>query len=103
MRESIEVKKKLYVVVLIAFGFILNTIYSNFSNRSKLDNHYLERLKEIKSRMIYGSPADTMKDLDTYQDQTELCMHLDGYNGIEIMKIRCKAFAEAINEKKNEK
>ena len=48
--------------------------------------------------MVHGSLADTLKELNDYQDQTELCMHLDGYNGLEIMELRTKAFQAAMQE-----
>ena len=92
---------KLYVLALVSFGFFLNIVYSNISNRSKLNQNYIERLTEIKGIMLYGSANDTMKELNDYQDQTELCMHLDGYNGIEIMNIRSKAFTAAFEDQKN--
>lgn len=90
----------------IKYSFVLLTILIMFSigyqwNQSrKLDEHYFDRLKLIKSRMVHGSSADTLKELNDYQDQTELCMHLDGYNGLEIMELRTKAFQAAMQESK---
>lgn len=68
----------------------------------KLDTFYFEQLKTVKSLMIFDSTVDSSRELNAYQDQIELCMHLDGYNGIEVMKLRTKAFQAALTEGKNE-
>lgn len=83
-----------YVLVAIA------TVYIGYrwDNAKKLDSFYLEQLTMVKSRMIFGSSVDSAKELNAYQDQIELCMHLDGYNGIEIMNLRTKAFQAALQE-----
>lgn len=93
-----EKRKLILISMLITFGFGLGIVYSKTNKKSKLDHHYFERLKMIKNGMLYGSPADNEKELGRYQDHTELCMHLDGYNGLEIMDMRCKAFIEAAKE-----
>ena len=91
--------KMSFLSLVLVVGFGLGIGYSQFSKKSKLDKYYFDRFKMIKDSMIYGSAADTMKELEDYQDQTELCMHLDGYNGIEVMDVRCKAFKAALEKK----
>lgn len=87
----------------LAYFFIsIVSVYIGFrwNQARKLDNFYLEQLKMVKYRMIFGSSVDSAQELNEYQDQIELCMHLDGYNGIEIMKLRTKAFQSALEEHK---
>ena len=86
-----------FVMLIVCFG--LGVGYSHFSKKSDLDKYYFDRFKRIKSSMIYGSSTDTEQELSDYHDQTELCMYLDGYNGVEIMDVRCKAFAAAFEGK----
>jgi hypothetical protein len=92
--------KKEHFKHLLGLLAILSMFYVSYQwNQSrKLDEHYFDRLKLIKSRMVHGSSADTLKELNDYQDQTELCMHLDGYNGLKIMELRIKAFQAAMQE-----
>lgn len=102
MAQFLGSRGRIYIAMLVAIGvgFSLGVGYAQISKKPKLDKYYFDRFKAIKSRMIYGSSVDTKKELEDYQDQTERCMHLDGYNGIEVMDMRCKAFAEAVKEGK---
>ena len=90
-------KKYIVFYVLIAvstagyFGY-------KWDQSRKLDAYYFDQLKVIKSRMIYGSSADTQQELGKYQDHIELCMHLDGYNGFQIMEFRINTFEKAAIE-----
>ncbi len=88
---------------IVVFCLVLG--YWGFSNvkKSELNDYYFDRFKTIKSGMIYGSTNDSQEELSRYHDETEICMHLDGYNGMEIMKIRNKAFSEVLSERKNSK
>lgn len=92
--------KKENIKYLLGLLTVLSIFYVGYHwNQSrKLDEYYFDRLKLVKSLMIHGSSADTLKELNDYQDQTELCMHLDGYNGLEIMELRTKAFQAAFQE-----
>lgn len=89
----------IYVIILISIGFGLGIGYSRISKKRKLDNYYFDRFKGVKSRMIHGSLVDTKKELEDYEDQTELYMHLDGYNGVEILDMRVRAAIAAAQEK----
>ncbi len=96
-RKSVKKKNKYLIgLIILSLVGVGVTLSCEDSKKSKLDKYYLERFKSIKSRMIYGSSADSEKDLNDYHDQTELCMHQDGYTGPEIMEIRIQAFREAL-------
>lgn len=88
------------VFLLTGLAFFSSNIYKRVVNQAKLDEYYLNSLKSVKSRLLYGSSVDTKKDLEDYQDRIELYMYLEGYNGIEIMDIRCKALVEATRERR---
>lgn len=90
---------KFYPALLILSGFCIGMLYSNINKRSQLDQFYFDQFKSIKSRLIYGSTVDSKKALEDFEDQTEFYMHLDGYNGVEILAIKCKALIEASQEK----
>ena len=66
------------------------------TEKKKLDIYYLDALQMVKSGMIYGSSVDSQDDLGRHQDHIEVCMHLDGYNGPQIMELRYKAFENAM-------
>ncbi len=94
-------KDVIYIIALISIGFCLGIGYLQLSKKAKLDSYYFDRFKDVKSRMINGSSIDTKKELDDYEDQTELYMHLDGYDGVEILDMRVKAGIDAAREKKD--
>lgn len=90
-------KRNIYTVVILLL-MLMASLFYNWSQSNKLDAYYLDRFKSIKSRMIYQSSVDTKKELNDYHDLTEFCMHLDGYNGLEIQNIKSRAFLEAAQE-----
>lgn len=94
-------KKLIYITVIAVIGFSLGIAYAKISKKSNLDKHYLDCLRTVKSRMMYGSSVDTNKELADYQDHIELCMHLDGYDGVEIMDMKLQALDEALRQTTN--
>ena len=92
MKKNSKYIFALFVIAIICLGY-------QWNQSRKLDAYYFERFKSIKSGMIFGSSVDSLEELNRYHDQTEQCMHLDGYNGLEIMNLRTEAFRAAWNEK----
>lgn len=93
-------KKNIIVTILIFLGFVSGIIFEKSENKAKLDKHYLDSLTTVKSRLFYGSAVDSRKSLEDFEDRLELYMHLDGYNGVEILQMKCKAIGNASQEKK---
>lgn len=93
-------KKIIYLTTFITLGFFLGISFANTKNRSQLDQYYLDCLKSVKSRLIYGSSVDSKEELEAYEDRTEFYMHLDGYNGAEILNMKVQATMESSKEKR---
>ena len=96
-----NIKKFLFSTTLVSIGFGLGIIYLEMDSKSKLDKYYLDCLIVVKSRLINGSSVDSKKSIEDYEEKIELYMHLDGYNGIEILDMKCKALIEVIKEGKS--
>lgn len=88
----------LYPILIIIAG--LSYGLYQWNSQRNLDRFYLEQLQTVKSRMIHGSNTESQEQLGQYQDHIEMEMHMDGYTGPEIMKIRCEAFQKAVLEEK---
>lgn len=94
-------KKLLIITTIVSLCFGLYLANLSINNKSKLDKHYLGCLIAVKSRLIYDSSVDSRKSLEDYEDKIELYMHLDGYNGVEILEMKCEALIEAAKEGKS--
>lgn len=88
--------KKISLIICIILGLFISS--SMFLKKRALDKYYLERFTTVKKRMLSGSNIDSKQSLDSEHDQIELLMHLDGYDAIDVMKIRVKAFKQACIE-----
>ena len=87
--------------IFLAIGALTWVTHSKIRERSVLDEHYHSCWKIVKQRWHYGSAVDSRKDLEDYEDRLELYMHLDGYNAVEILNMKCQAGMEvAIDNKK---
>ncbi len=83
------------IIIVTAYAYV------QIDKKAKLDQHYFRRLKGVKEKLMYGSLVDTREQLEKYEDQTELFMHLDGYNDKEILRMKCNAIIEVCKEHKN--
>jgi hypothetical protein len=89
----------IYIAILIAIVLI----YSQISKKNKLYSYYFSSFKSVKERLLNGSEVDTKKKLEDYEDRLELYMHLDGYNGAEILEMKVKAKSEVFQERQSKK
>ena len=101
MNHKYRTKRRVYFSIgLVVLGTCLAIGCYQINKKSELDNHYFERFKAIKSRLLYGSNVDTKKELEDYEDQTELYMHMDGYSDKEILDMKVDAIVAATKEKR---
>jgi len=59
--------------------------------KTDLDQHYIFSLAVVSYGLRYGSPVDTKEELEKFEVQLQLFMHLDGYNAYEIADMRADA------------
>lgn len=93
-------KKFSIAITLLELGFLFGINYSKIKNMSELDEYYSKCLKTVKSGLLYGSSADSKESLENYEDRLELYMHLNGYNGAEMTRMKCNAIIEVSKEQK---
>lgn len=88
-------------IIVIGLGLASGIAYTKYDNKTKLDKHYFESLTVLKSRLLFNSIVDSRKSLEDYEDKIELHMHLDGYNSLEILDMKCQATIEAVRVNKS--
>lgn len=84
-------------IFLTILSFFIGFSFNKNTQREKLDSYYTNRFKMIKKEMLKNQSIDSKGGISRYHDITELCMHLDGYNGLEIMEIRIKSLIDDSN------